>query len=49
MLRTLLELQTSDEPLWTYFDHRHQYIKDEMNSALQRGIKNIQGKVIMSI
>ncbi|KAF7761527.1 hypothetical protein Agabi119p4_9519 [Agaricus bisporus var. burnettii] len=34
-LEILLELQGTDEPLWTYFDSQHKYIMAQMNKTSQ--------------
>ncbi|KAF9525391.1 exocyst complex component Sec5-domain-containing protein [Crepidotus variabilis] len=44
-LETLLEFQGNDEPLWTYFDHQHKFIMEQMNTAYERGVKAIEASL----
>jgi len=38
-----MEFQSSDDPLWTYFDTQITLIMDRMNSAYQSSVKGIEG------
>ncbi|KAG2003313.1 hypothetical protein CC2G_003924 [Coprinopsis cinerea AmutBmut pab1-1] len=42
-LEILLELQSTDEPVWTYFDSHHKHIIDEMNKAYRSSVNAIEG------
>lgn len=42
-LEILLELQSTDEPVWTYFDSHHKHIIDEMNKAYRSSVLVIEG------
>ncbi|KAJ7145330.1 exocyst complex component sec5 [Mycena crocata] len=41
-LEILLELQTSDDPVWTYFDSQHAYIIKQMNSSYKTSVSAIR-------
>jgi len=41
--RTLLELQSSDDPVWTYFDSHHTHIMDKMSGSYRSSIKLVEG------
>ncbi|TEB31864.1 hypothetical protein FA13DRAFT_1754665 [Coprinellus micaceus] len=43
-LEILLELQSTDEPVWTYFDSHHKHIIDEMNNAYSAGKSSTEAK-----
>jgi hypothetical protein len=42
-LRILLELNSADDPAWTYFDAQHKFIMDQMNAGYRAAIANIKG------
>ncbi|KAH6909641.1 exocyst complex component Sec5-domain-containing protein [Coprinopsis sp. MPI-PUGE-AT-0042] len=42
-LEILLELQSTDEPVWTYFDSHHKHIIDEMNKTYRSSVLVIEG------
>ncbi|KAH7915050.1 exocyst complex component Sec5-domain-containing protein [Hygrophoropsis aurantiaca] len=47
-IEILLELNSSDDPVWTYFDSQHKYIMDQMNRSYKSAKSTIQaakGKV----
>jgi len=44
--RTLLELQTSDDPVWTYFDSHHTHIMDKMSGSYRSSIKLVEGTLL---
>ncbi|KAF6747156.1 exocyst complex component Sec5-domain-containing protein [Ephemerocybe angulata] len=46
-LEILLELQSTDEPVWTYFDSHHRHIIDEMNKAYSTAMSSIEVSEIM--
>ncbi|KAI3602858.1 exocyst protein [Moniliophthora roreri] len=37
-LELLLELSSSDDPVWTYFDSQHKHILDQMNKAYRSSV-----------
>ncbi|KAF7323903.1 Exocyst complex component SEC5 [Mycena kentingensis (nom. inval.)] len=41
-LEILMDLQLSDDPVWTYFDSQHAYIMKQMNSAYKSSIVAIR-------
>ncbi|KAF5336401.1 hypothetical protein D9611_006533 [Ephemerocybe angulata] len=41
-LEILLELQSTDEPVWTYFDSHHRHIIDEMNKTYSTAMSSIE-------
>ncbi|KAF4616664.1 hypothetical protein D9613_008483 [Agrocybe pediades] len=47
-LETLVELQTSDELVWTYFDSHHKQVMEKMNAAYKRGVKAIDNALRQS-
>ncbi|KAG1721393.1 exocyst complex component Sec5-domain-containing protein [Suillus paluster] len=42
-IEILLELNTPEDPIWTYFDSQHKYIMDRMSAAYRTGVSNIDG------
>ncbi|KAF8970220.1 exocyst complex component Sec5-domain-containing protein [Flammula alnicola] len=42
-LEVLLELQSNDDPVWTYFDSHHKHILDRMNKAYRSSVGAIEG------
>lgn len=46
--RILLELQGTDEPLWTYFDSQHKYIMAQMNKTSQNAKAIVRGEITFS-
>jgi exocyst complex component 2 len=42
--RVLSELQSSDEPVWMYFDSHHKHILDQMTNVYQFSMATIEGK-----
>ncbi|RXW20181.1 hypothetical protein EST38_g5679 [Candolleomyces aberdarensis] len=44
-LEILLELQSTDEPVWTYFDSHHKHIIDEMNKSYSTALTSIEGNL----
>lgn len=43
-IRTLLELQASEEPIWSYFDSHHGHIMNKMNAAHRTSERVLDGK-----
>jgi exocyst complex component 2 len=43
LTRILLELNASEDPIWTYFDSQHKHIMDRMSTACRTGVTNIDG------
>lgn len=43
-LRVLAELQSNDDPIWTYFDTHHKHILDVMNKSYRASINVVQGE-----
>ncbi|KAJ6631115.1 exocyst complex component Sec5-domain-containing protein [Mycena sp. CBHHK59/15] len=41
-LEILLELQTNDDPVWTYFDSQHAYIIKQMNVSYKTAVASIR-------
>ncbi|KAJ7695444.1 exocyst complex component Sec5-domain-containing protein [Mycena rosella] len=41
-LEILLEIQTNDDPIWTYFDSQHAYILKQMNAAYKTSATTIR-------
>lgn len=39
----LMELITSDEPVWTYFDAQHKYILEQMRDTYDAAKSSIKG------
>jgi exocyst complex component 2 len=39
--RILLDLQPSDDPIWTFFDSQHKHILAQMNKAYQAAVAAI--------
>lgn len=44
-LETLLELQSSDDPVWTYFDSHHTHIMDKMSGSYRSSIKLVEASL----
>ncbi|TFK20519.1 hypothetical protein FA15DRAFT_673418 [Coprinopsis marcescibilis] len=42
-LEILLELQSTDEPVWTYFDSHHKHIMEEMSKAYRSAVNTVEG------
>ncbi|KAG0708035.1 exocyst complex component Sec5-domain-containing protein [Suillus ampliporus] len=40
-IEILLELNTPEDPIWTYFDSQHKHIMDRMSAAYRTGVSNI--------
>ncbi|KAG7097587.1 hypothetical protein E1B28_004924 [Marasmius oreades] len=40
-LELLLELSSSDDPVWTYFDSQHKHILDQMNKAYRSSVATV--------
>ncbi|KAF9266066.1 hypothetical protein L218DRAFT_956455 [Marasmius fiardii PR-910] len=40
-LELLLELSSSDDPVWTYFDSQHKHILDQMNKAYRSSVTTV--------
>jgi exocyst complex component 2 len=38
----LLELSTSDEPVWTYFDSQHKHILSQMDKAYKKSLSGVK-------
>lgn len=38
----LLELSSSDEPVWTYFDSQHKHILDQMEKAYHTSLNTVK-------
>ncbi|KAI0065245.1 hypothetical protein BV25DRAFT_1822396 [Artomyces pyxidatus] len=43
-IEILLELNTSDDPVWTYFDAQHRFILDQMRKTYQNTVSVIKSK-----
>ncbi|KAJ8454858.1 hypothetical protein ONZ45_g19143 [Pleurotus djamor] len=41
-IEILMELQNSDDPVWTFFDSQHKLIMDQMNANYQTSMSNIK-------
>ncbi|EGO29432.1 hypothetical protein SERLADRAFT_445247 [Serpula lacrymans var. lacrymans S7.9] len=41
-IEILLELNTTEDPVWTYFDSQHKYIVDQMNKTYHSATSHIQ-------
>ena len=39
----LVELQSNDDPVWTYFDNHHRNILDRMNKVYRASVSTIEG------
>ncbi|KAJ7275010.1 exocyst complex component sec5 [Mycena rebaudengoi] len=44
-LEILLELQTNDDPIWTYFDSQHAYIIKQMNASHKTAVASIKASL----
>ena len=42
--RVLSELQSSDDPVWMYFDSHHKHILDQITNVYQSSVSTIEGK-----
>lgn len=42
--RVLSELQSSDDPAWTYFDSHHKHILDQMTNVYHSSVGTMEGK-----
>lgn len=42
MTRILLDLQTGDDPIWTYFDSQHKHILSQMNKTYRASVSSIK-------
>ncbi|PPQ75995.1 hypothetical protein CVT26_005947, partial [Gymnopilus dilepis] len=43
-LEVLAELQSNDDPIWTYFDTHHKHILDAMNKSYRSSVNVVQGE-----
>ncbi|KAF9226332.1 hypothetical protein BS17DRAFT_698632 [Gyrodon lividus] len=41
-IEILLELNTSEDPIWTYFDSQHTYIMEQMRASYRSGVSAIK-------
>jgi exocyst complex component 2 len=41
-IRILLDLQSGDDPVWTYFDSQHKHILSQMNKTYRSSVASIQ-------
>ncbi|KAF9239346.1 exocyst complex component Sec5-domain-containing protein [Melanogaster broomeanus] len=41
-IEVLLELNASDDPIWTYFDNQHTYIMDQIGASYRSGVAAIK-------
>ncbi|KAF8841998.1 hypothetical protein BDN67DRAFT_900284 [Paxillus ammoniavirescens] len=41
-IEILLELNTSEDPIWTYFDSQHTYIMEQMRASYRSGVAAIE-------
>jgi hypothetical protein len=44
-----LELNTPDEPAWTYFDAQHAFIMKQMASAYESAVANLKGICLTAV
>ncbi|KAF8999104.1 exocyst complex component sec5 [Cyathus striatus] len=44
-LEVLIELQSSDDPVWTYFDSQHKHILDQMNSTYRTAVVAVEATI----
>ena len=44
-----MELQTNDDPVWTYFDSQHAYIMKQMNTSFKSCVSNIKGTTSVTL
>jgi len=42
--RILLDLQSNDDPVWTYFDTHHKHILDAMNKTYRSSVGSVEGE-----
>ncbi|KAL4068578.1 exocyst complex component Sec5-domain-containing protein [Scleroderma yunnanense] len=42
IIEILLDLNTSQDPIWTYFDSQHTHIMDQISAAYRSGLANVQ-------
>ncbi|KAL1743983.1 exocyst complex component Sec5-domain-containing protein [Schizophyllum fasciatum] len=43
-LEILMDLNTAEDPMWTFFDSQHKYITDQMNAAYKTALAKVQAK-----
>ncbi|KAL1705960.1 exocyst complex component Sec5-domain-containing protein [Schizophyllum commune] len=41
-LEILMDLNTAEDPMWTFFDSQHKYITDQMNTAYRTAVAKVQ-------
>ncbi|KAL1668690.1 exocyst complex component Sec5-domain-containing protein [Schizophyllum commune] len=41
-LEILMDLNTAEDPMWTFFDSQHKYITDQMNTAYKTAVAKVQ-------
>lgn len=41
--RILMDFQSNDEPLWTYFDNQNNYIINHSTSEYDNAVKGVEG------
>ncbi|KAJ7039787.1 exocyst complex component sec5 [Mycena alexandri] len=41
-LELLMDIQTNDDPVWTYFDSQHKYIIKQMNTSYKTAVSSIR-------
>ncbi|TRM60363.1 exocyst complex component Sec5-domain-containing protein [Schizophyllum amplum] len=41
-LEILMDLNTAEDPVWTFFDSQHKYITDQMNAAYKTAVAKVQ-------
>ncbi|KAI5888789.1 uncharacterized protein SCHCODRAFT_02637716 [Schizophyllum commune H4-8] len=41
-LEILMDLNTAEDPMWTFFDSQHKYITDQMNAAYKTAVAKVQ-------
>ncbi|KAJ7810126.1 exocyst complex component sec5 [Mycena leptocephala] len=44
-LELLMDIQTSDDPVWTYFDSQHTYIIKQMNTSYKTAVASIRASL----
>ena len=40
-----MDLNTAEDPMWTFFDSQHKYITDQMNTAYKTAVAKVQGRM----
>ncbi|KIM53074.1 hypothetical protein SCLCIDRAFT_32138 [Scleroderma citrinum Foug A] len=45
IIEVLLDLNTSQDPIWTYFDSQHTYIMDQISAAYRSGLAKVHTAV----